>query len=464
MSASERMSAREIRAAIGLAGIFGLRMLGLFVILPVFALYAAKLEGGDNLTLVGVALGAYGLAQAILQIPFGRWSDYVGRKPALYVGLSIFAIGSVWAGYASTIHGVIIGRILQGSGAVSAVAIAMAADLTRDEHRTKVMAIIGSTIGLSFAASLVLGPWLDRLIGVAGIFYLIAVLAVLAMLVVAALPAPIASVRETNSEPATFSEVLRDSELNRLNVGIFVLHAVLMSIFITVPFDLRAAGLEPARHWQIYAAVMAGSMLFMLPCVHFGDRKGRVRGVFLVCIGLVLASQAMLLVGYHAVLGIGLALLVFFMGFMVLEAALPSQVSRAAPAGARGTAVAVYSTVQFLGAAFGSTLGGYVMQHAGRPTLLGVNAAMLAIWLGCAWGMRNTGALSARSYAIPPMDADRCDELSRRLRDIDGVREVRVHGKAGMAYLKVDAQAYDERHVLNLIAGESGWHPSTKSF
>ncbi|RPI48009.1 MAG: MFS transporter [Betaproteobacteria bacterium] len=449
------MSAREIRAAIGLAGIFGLRMLGLFVILPVFALYAEKLEGGDNLTLVGVALGAYGLAQAVLQIPFGRWSDRVGRKPALYVGLAVFAVGSACAGYATTIYGVIAGRILQGAGAISAVAIAMAADLTRDEHRTKVMAIIGSTIGASFAASLIVGPWLDRMIGVPGIFYLIGMLAVVAIGVVATLPTPSEQDAGAGQENVIFAEVLADRELSRLNVGIFVLHAVLMSIFITVPFDLTAAGFESAEHWKMYAAVMLGSLLFMLPCVHYGDRRGRIKPVFLLSIALVLASQAMLLPLGRSVMGIGVALLLFFMGFMVLEAALPSQVSRVAPAGARGTAVAVYSTVQFLGAAFGSTLGGYLMQHAGRAGLLGVNGVMIAFWLVVAWGMRGPGALSARTYVIPPMDAGPARDLRAKLMALRGVREVRVHGHAGMAYLNVDAKAFDERDVLKLIAGES---------
>jgi MFS family permease len=455
MSASERMSAREIGAAVGLAAIFGLRMLGLFVILPVFALYAKNLGGGSNLTLVGIALGAYGLTQALLQIPFGRWSDRVGRKPALYVGLLIFAAGSALAGYATTIQGVILGRALQGAGAISAVAIAMAADLTRDEHRTKVMAIIGSTIGVSFAASLIVGPWLDRVIGVSGIFYLIGVLALVAVAVVAALPVPSEEGAVAGRQPVSFGEVLRDAELNRLNVGIFVLHAVLMSLFITVPFDLTAAGLVSASHWMVYAAVMAGSVLFMLPCVHFGDRRGHARPVFLLCIALVLASQAMLVPHGLGVTGVGAALLVFFMGFMVLEAALPAHVSRAAPAGSRGTAVAVYSTVQFLGAAFGSALGGYLMQNAGRVGLLSVNAALIAFWMACAWGMRSPGVLSARSYPVPPMDSSRAQELSMRLRGLAGVREARVHGSAGVAYLKVDARAFDERDVLQLIAGES---------
>lgn len=454
MSASERMSAREIRAAIGLAGIFGLRMFGLFVILPVFALYAEKLEGGDNLTLVGIALGAYGFAQALLQIPFGRWSDRIGRKPVLYTGLFIFAVGSVVAGYASSIHGVIFGRILQGAGAVSAVAIAMAADLTREEHRTKVMAIIGSTIGLSFAASLVLGPWLDRMMGVAGIFYLIGVLALLAMLIVVRLPQPPAN-QTIGQEPVAFAEVLRDAELHRLNVGIFVLHAVLMSIFITVPFDLVSAGMPLAEQWKIYAAVMVGSLLFMMPCLRHGERRGRSKAVFLLCVGLVLVSQAMLLGLDQQVWAIGSALLVFFMGFMVLEAALPSLVSRVAPAGARGAAVAVYSTVQFLGAAFGSVLGGYVMQNSGRAGLLLVNGVLIAGWLAVAWGMRSADRLSSRSYTLPPMDDDRAQQLRARLAALGGVREAKVNARTGVAHLKVEANTFDERRALNLIAGES---------
>jgi len=453
MSASERMSARELRAAFGLAGIFGLRMLGLFVILPVFALYAAKLEGGDNLTLVGIALGAYGLAQAILQIPFGRWSDAVGRKPVLYVGLAIFALGSIVAGWSTSIVGVIIGRVLQGAGAVSAVAIAMAADLTREEHRTKVMAIIGSTIGLSFALSLVLGPWLDRMIGVAGIFYLIAILAVLAMIVVARLPTP-EHTHPARSEPVPFAEVLRNGELLRLNVGIFVLHAVLLSLFVTVPFDLMAVGLEHAEHATVYAIVMLGSVLFMLPCVRIAERGGQGKIVFLGCIALVLASQAMLIGLDRSLWGIGATLLVFFMGFMVLEAALPAQVSRVAPAGARGAAIAVYSTLQFLGAAFGSALGGYLMQNAGRAGLLWVNLAMVAVWLAVAWGMQEAVRSVERTFAVPAMDAGRAERLRSRLAALNGVRDVRVNCSAGMAYLKVETQSFDERDVLNLIAGE----------
>jgi MFS family permease len=454
MSASERMSARELRAAIGLAGIFGLRMLGLFVILPVFALYAASLEGGNDLTLVGIAIGAYGLSQAILQIPFGRWSDRFGRKPLLYIGLAIFALGSAIAGWSTSVHGVIAGRILQGSGAVSAVAIAMAADLTREEHRTKVMAIIGSMIGLSFAASLVLGPWLGRVIGVDGIFYLTGGLALAAMAVVARLPDPPAPEAAARRGAVRLPEVLSDPELNRLNVGIFVLHAVLMSLFVTVPFDMVRAGLEGGEHWRVYALVMAGSLLYMLPALRVADRGGE-KAVFIVSILIVAASQVLLLVQAESLIGIGSALLVFFAGFMVLEAALPAHVSKAAPAGGRGTAIAVYSTVQFLGASCGSALGGYLAQHWGRGSLLAVNVAMIVVWLATAWGMRSRDASSIRTFPLPPLDGPGAAGLCERLNALPGVREARIQADERKVYLKVDARAFDEQHVLKLIAGES---------
>jgi len=453
MPASERMSASELRAAIGLAGIFGLRMLGLFIILPMFALYSAHLDGGDNLMLVGFALGAYGFTQALLQIPLGRWSDTVGRKPVLYVGLAIFALGSVVAGWSSSVIGVIIGRVLQGAGAVSAVAIAMAADLTREEHRTKVMALIGSTIGLSFAASLVLGPWLDKHIGVSGIFHLIALLAVLAIVVVRRLPDPLAADPRLR-EPVPFAEVLANRELMRLNYGIFCLHGVLLSIFVTIPFDLLAAGLERSRHAGIYALVMVASLVFMWPCMRYAEQRGRMRTVFLLCIGLILVSQLMLLGLDRSAWSVSASLLVFFLGFMVLEAALPAQVSRVAPAGARGTAVAVYSTVQFVGAGIGSAFAGVMMQYVGRVGLLALNALLVLSWVAVAWRMRESEKSMERSFPIPPMDPARASALASALSAVSGVRDVRLNEAAGMAYLKVRAKEFDERDILKLIAGE----------
>jgi MFS family permease len=268
------------------------------------------------------------------------------------------------------------------------------------------------------------------------------------------MPEP-ASAGAVRREPVPFAEVLKDVELNRLNLGIFVLHAVMMSLFVTVPFDMLGVGLDRAEHWKVYAVVMVGSMLFMVPCLRFGETGRRAKTVFLVSIVLVLASQAMLLVLSHSIGGIVLTLLIFFMGFMVLEAALPSQVSRMAPAGARGAAVAVYSTVQFLGAACGSALGGYLMQNAGRAGLLWMNLFMAAVWLAAAWGMPVTVKSTERAFPIPPMDSSRARDLRDRLAGLSGVREVRMNPGTGMAYLKVETRSFDERDVLKLIAGES---------
>src|SRR5215207_3235989 len=253
MSSRDRMSPLELRGSIALASIFGLRLFGMFVILPVFAIYAERLPGGDNLTLVGVAIGAYGLTQAILQIPFGWWSDRYGRKPVIYLGLAIFAAGSFVAAAAANIYIVILGRVLQGAGAISAAVMAMAADLTRDEHRAKAMALIGSTIGLAFAVSLIASPWLDRHIGVPGIFAMTGVLALLAMLVVWRIVPDVQELRRSDRSGALkdFVAVLTDPQLGRLNIRVFVLHAVLMALFIAIPFSLRDAGLPLSEHWTV---------------------------------------------------------------------------------------------------------------------------------------------------------------------------------------------------------------------
>src|SRR5690242_17873486 len=264
-SSSEKLSPTEIRAIAGLASIYGLRMLGMFIILPVFAFYAEHLPGGDNYTLVGIALGAYGLTQAILQVPFGWLSDRFGRKPVIYGGLLLFALGSFVAAGATDIYWVIIGRVIQGAGAISAAVMALAADLTREEHRTKAMAAIGMTIGLAFALSLVASPWLNGLIGVPGLFAMTGVLAVAAIGVVWRIVPNAGEMQKAARDGGLreFWGALRDPQLARLNYGIFVLHAVLMALFIVVPFALRDAGMPVSEHWKVYLPVMLGSFVLM---------------------------------------------------------------------------------------------------------------------------------------------------------------------------------------------------------
>lgn len=395
------MNAQELRASAALASVFGLRLFGMFVILPVFAIYAETLPGGTNLTLVGIAIGAYGLTQAILQIPFGWWSDRIGRKPVMYLGLLMFAAGSFIAAWAPNMYVVILGRVLQGAGAISAAVIALASDLTREEHRTKSMAMIGSTIGVVFALSLVAAPWLNQLIGVPGIFALTGVLALGAMLVIwLIVPAvPDAPVARRSGMLADLKTVLFDPQLGRLNWGIFALHAVLMALFIAVPFALRDAGMALNQHWKVYLPVMLASFVLMLPAVMGTQTPGRLKGWFVGSVALLLVVQVVMLWLTGSVWAIALFLLLFFTPFNVLEAMLPSLISRLAPPQLKGAAIGVYSSVQFLGTFVGAAAGGFLYSHWGVAGIVVPGALLLAIWLILAMGMQAPPVPRARGNA-----------------------------------------------------------------
>ena len=383
------MSPVELRAALSLSSIFGLRMLGMFVILPVFAIYAEGLPGGDNLTLVGIAIGIYGLTQACLQIPFGWWSDRYGRKPVIYAGLAIFATGSFVAALGINIYVVILGRMLQGAGAISAAVMAMTADLTRDEHRSKAMAMIGSTIGATFALSLVLSPWLNRVIGVPGIFAMTGVLVLCAIGVVYALvPNVPEKPRPDTRGIERFVAVLRDPQLVRLYYGVFTLHAVLMALFIAVPLDLRAAGLPVDHHWQVYLPVMAGSFVLMLPGILGTKQPGRLRLVFIGSVALLLLAHLAMPWLKDSIWLITAFLLAFFTAFNTLEAHLPTLVSRIAPGSARGVAIGVFASLQFFGAFFGAATGGFLYGRWGTTGIVIFDALLLVIWLMAAIGTR----------------------------------------------------------------------------
>jgi MFS family permease len=384
----ERMTPAELRAGASLAGVFGLRMLGLFFILPVFVLHAPQLRGGDNLALVGVALGAYGLAQGILQIPFGLASDRWGRKPVIYAGLVIFAGGSFLAAAADDIWTMLIGRVLQGAGAISSVVMALAADLTRAQHRTKVMAMIGSTIGLTFALSLVAAPPLYRLIGMPGLFGLTGVLALGAIwLVRSQVPDVPARLREAGAAPAARGAVLH-AELLRLNAGIFVLHIILYAMFVVVPPLLVRSGLELADHWQLYLPVVLLSFVIMIPPILYADRRNRPKPVLIGAVVVLAIVEAAFAALEGGIVVLAALMLAFFVAFNVLEALLPSLVSRLAPAQGRGAAIGVYNTAQTLGVFCGGLLGGWVAKHYGAVAVFGACAALSAVWLVLAGGMR----------------------------------------------------------------------------
>ncbi|MBX9848287.1 MAG: MFS transporter [Rhodocyclaceae bacterium] len=377
------MTRDEKRAGASLAAIFALRMLGLFLILPVFAIHAQTIPGGDNLTLVGIALGAYGLTQAIFQIPFGMASDAFGRKRVIIIGLLLFAFGSAVAALSTDIWGTLLGRVLQGAGAISAAVTALAADLTREQHRTKVMAAIGSSIGLVFALSLVGAPLLYAHIGMSGIFWLTAILAVGAIgLVTHVVPEP---PPPQPGPKVPFREVLLNTQLLRLNFGIFTLHTVQMAMFVVVPSLLMASGgLALADHWKVYLPAVLASFVLMVPAIIVAEKYNKIQPVFLIAISLLLATLLLLwLEGMHFAVVAG-GLLSFFVAFNILEAMLPSMISRVAPARAKGAALGVYNTTQAFGLFLGGALGGWLAKHYDAGMVFVAGAAMVVLWLAAA--------------------------------------------------------------------------------
>ena len=388
---SGRMSPLELRASLSLASLFALRMLGLFLILPVFAVHAQRLPGGDSQTLVGIALGIYGLTQGILQIPYGMASDRYGRKRVIVIGLLLFALGSFVAAWGPNIAIVILGRALQGAGAIAAPVTAFAADITREQHRTKAMAMIGGSIGLMFAVSLVAAPALYPLIGMGGIFGMTGLLALAAIWVtLAVVPAePVSGTGGRRLIPGALRGVLRNAEQLRLNFGIFCLHVVQMAIFVVVPTALvRYGNLPVSEHWKVYLPVVLGSFALMAPPLIRAERSGRMKFLFLSAIALLLAVElgfAVCFDNFYFLVGL---LLFFFVAFNLLEACLPSLVSRLAPAASRGTALGVYNTTQALGLFAGGAAGGWLAQHWGESSVFVFGIALVALWLLVASSMR----------------------------------------------------------------------------
>ncbi|MFO7593773.1 MAG: MFS transporter [Pseudomonadota bacterium] len=447
------MTPLERRAAISLAGIFSLRMLGLFMILPVFALYAEHLQGVTPF-LIGLAIGIYGLTQALLQIPFGMLSDRIGRKPVIAGGLLIFALGSVVAAYAGTIEGVILGRALQGAGAIAAAVMALTADLTAEEHRTKAMAVIGMSIGLSFMLAMIAGPLLNRWIGVPGIFALTAVLALLGVVVLYTLvPKPTRSVfhRDAEVEPAQFRPVLRNPQLLRLDWGIMVLHLALTASFVVLPQALVQSGLDAAHHWQLYLPVMLLGILLIFPFIIIAEKKRRMKLVFSVAVALLMCTQLGLVWGLGNFWSIALLLQLFFIAFNLLEATLPSLVSKVAPAQSKGTAMGVYTSSQFIGAFIGGAAGGWLQGRFGSEAVFVFTALLVALWWLLALTMREPPYLSSEMFRVGVRGAAAAQRLEQELGLITGVAQASVNVDDGVAYLKVDSRELDRDSLARVI-------------
>ncbi len=383
------MSPPERRASASLALVFALRMLGLFLVLPVFAIEARLYSGGENPMWIGFAMGAYGLTQAVMQMPLGLASDRFGRKRVILTGLLLFAVGSLIAAGAESVLGLAIGRGVQGAGAVSAAVTALLADLTRDQVRTKAMALIGASIGLTFAVSLVLAPWMSGLIGLSGLFIATAVLAVLGMAVVIWVT-PAEPTQHADRPQGRMADVWLHPKLWRLDVGVFVLHMLQMAMWVAVPGLLVQAGLPSAQHWQVYLPAVLLSFTLMGGMFAL-ERRGLLLQVLRAAIGLLVLVQVAFAgvaaqgVQAGTVWVIGGVLFLFFTSFNVLEASQPSLISRLAPPQSRGAALGMYNTSQSLGLFAGGALGGVLFKLTGAVGLFAVAAGLALLWLALAW-------------------------------------------------------------------------------
>ncbi len=448
------MTPTEKRSVMAIAGIYGLRMLGLFLILPVFALYAEGLAHATPL-LVGMALGAYGLTMAMLQIPFGWASDRLGRKPVIAAGLLIFAAGSVVAAVADTIEGVILGRALQGAGAIAAALTALLADLTREDVRLRAMAVIGMTIGSSFTLALIVGPWLDAAIGVPGIFWMTAVLALVSLGVLfVVVPTPAQSIRHRDAEPvpAQFSRILGDPQLLRLDFGILALHGVMTAMFVALPFVLRDhLGIAPVHHPWVYLPVLVVAMGVMVPLIIQAEKHGRMRQVFLTAIAGIAIAMLWLGAFNEGLVAVVAGLFLFFVFYNVLEATLPSLISRLAPVDAKGTAMGVYSTSQFLGAFLGGALGGLVHGAFGVQGVFFGCALVMAVWLVVALGQRMPVMASSRIVHVEGERITDPSAVEAEVLGLSGVVEARLVPEENALFLRVRSREFDEAALERLL-------------
>jgi len=453
------MNKQELRAAGSLAAVFSVRMLGLFMIYPVFAAFARQLAGATPYK-IGLALGIYGLSQGLLQMPFGLLSDRIGRKAMIVFGLILFGLGSVVAANSRSIDGMIWGRVLQGSGAVGSVILALVADLTSEENRTKAMALVGMTIGFSFLVAIVTGPVIAAWIGIGGIFWLMGALALVGIAITAVVvpkPGRMRIHREAEAVPALLGSTLRNPELLRLDFGIFALHAMLTASFLVVPELLHGTlGVTSRDQWLVYLPILLVSVAIMVPAIILAERHRRMKTVLVGAVGALAASQLMLAIGGHEVFVLLAAVTLFFAGFNIMEASLPSLVTKTAPSGSTGTATGVYSSSQFLGIFVGGVAGGWVNQAEGAGGVFILACGLAMLWLLVAASMRRPSHLATRVLRVGERSAAEADRLSARLCQVPGVAEAVVVPEEGLAYLKVDSKVFDRAQAESTAGASFG--------
>ncbi|MFY8273769.1 MFS transporter [Pseudoalteromonas sp. SSDWG2] len=452
MSASQ-LNSVEKRAALSLASVFAFRMLGLFMLMPVLAIYGQDLSGFSPLW-IGLAIGAYGLTQAVLQIPMGWLSDRFGRKRIIISGLIVFAIGSVIAALAESMYMLTLGRALQGMGAIASALLALAADLSRDEQRPKVMAVIGMSIGMSFAIAMLLGPMIAASFGVAGIFWLTAALALVGIgIVLWFVPSAVrrAPKGETSVTLADVGKLIRNPDLARLDLGVLFLHLTLTTIFVSLPTQLITDGLEAQKHWQLYIPVFILSFVLMVPMMIFAVAKQKEKPLFLVAILMLIVSMIGLVAGASSLYFIAFCMVLYFVAFNFLEATMPALVSRQSPANQKGSAMGVFSSSQFIGAFLGGILGGFVAQRSTPEMVFAAAALVGVIWFVIAVKMRvppRSKIISLLSEVSSEHDAQ---QLAAQLVELPGVLEATVVCDENRSYLKVDDKKFDLKTAQQLV-------------
>jgi len=447
-----KMTPLELRATWGLGTVFSLRMLGMFMVLPVLTTYGMALQGATE-GLIGLAIGIYGLAQAIFQIPFGLLSDRVGRKPLIIGGLLVFVLGSIVAATTTSIWGIILGRALQGSGAIAAAVMALLSDLTREQNRTKAMAFIGVSFGVTFAIAMVVGPIVTHLLGLHALFWMIAVLATLGIIITLLIvPSTTEHVlnRESGMVKGSFRKVLANPKLLKLNAGILFLHILLMSSFVALPGEFEQAGFPASEHWKVYLVTMLIAFVGVVPFIIIAEVKRKMKLVFVSCVALLLIAELVLWqAGAHFwTLVVGVQL--FFFAFNLMEAILPSLISKESPAGYKGTAMGIYSTSQFLGVAIGGSVGGWVFQHVDAQAVFLLGAGIAIVWLVVSLTMQEPPYVSSLRMVLDR--TDNAESLEQRLRQAPGVSNVLIIPEERAAYIKIDSKTTNRQEIEALIA------------
>ena len=448
------MNKLETRTAFSLSAVFAVRMLGLFMVLPILALFAEKLENATPF-LIGLTIGIYGLTQALLQIPLGILSDKIGRKPVIIGGLLVFAFGSIVAAWTDDIYIIITGRAIQGSGAIAATTMALAADLTREDHRAKVMAFIGMSIGVAFAIAMVVGPLISHWAGLSGVFWTTTALAIIGiLLIIFAVPTPKRTVlhRDAGIIQAYLKPVLKEGTLLRMNASVFLLHLLMTANFSVLPLIFRdELNLESAQHWKIYLPILAISIIFSLPMIIIAEKFKKIKIVFIFAVALLILSQAMLGINPFSFYPLMLAFLIFFIGFNFLEAVQPSLVAKYSSVNNKGTAMGVYSTSQFMGIFVGGISGGYILQNWGISSVFIFSAFVGVLLLLVAISLPQPDYFKSQLIKLKDEFLVNPNKTEEQLLAVTGVKQVAISIEEGVAYLKIDKHELPDKHLNKFI-------------